>query len=177
MKILIVFLILNITMANDSNHLKDMLSAKDMILRYEKMFRGMIDDDRMFDDQQMKQFKKLIESQFGINQLSNNFYKWKETKLNRSLIFHGALIDDGKTSIEIKNEMIKLKGTFKNTLKGLLSKRFVQVSVPVPKDCDESKVYFERTKDSLIIHFPKIKKVPFKLKKTPLKKNKNGITI
>jgi hypothetical protein len=154
-----------------------MLSAKELILRYERMFQKMIDDDRLFDDQQMREFRKIIEKQFGHSQYSNNFYKWKNAPKERSLIFDGELVDDGKTDIEIKNNMINLKATFKNSSKNSVSKRFVQVKIPVPRDCDETKVSFIRNKNSLIIKFPKNNSIPVKKKRFPLKKSSSETTI
>lgn len=177
LKIITLLFTISFVHANDQDQLRDMLSAKGMILRYEKMFQGMIDDDRLFNNQQMEQFKNLIDDHFGKTLLTNNFYKWKITKEDKILIFDGRLIDDGKTSIEIKKNKIYLKATFERSTKTIKTKRFVQVNIPIPRDCDESRVKFDRTSHSLIISFPVKTANPLKNKRVPLKKDQNGTTI
>ena len=140
--------------------------ADQLMKRYETMMEKMLLDmenfDRRHDDEYEKFMEKFLQRQFGGMQFSNTFYKWKESKDARELIFSGELVEDEKAKIEIKDKKIHLEGNFVQDFRGLKTKRFVKIKIPTPVDCDESKVKFSKTKKFLKMTFPKkeMKKIP-----------------
>jgi hypothetical protein len=172
MKVTLVSLALIFTQNTFSQDLSDQELANQLMRKYERMMEKMFEDMKRFEQEHMNDYEKImqqyLQGHFNDMQLSNSFYKWKDTKEARELIFSGELIDDGKANIEIKKKKIYIEGNFKQDYRGVATKRFVKITIPVPKDCDENKVSFKKTDKSLIMTFPKIKKI-----KTPSVKKDN----
>ncbi|WP_127716379.1 Hsp20/alpha crystallin family protein [Halobacteriovorax sp. HLS] len=166
---LVIFLFNSNLLAQD-----DLLSPQDMIKKYERMFEKMLDDVNDFDHDQFGEYERLFEKNF-FNQLrqldqmhlSSSLYEWKELDDSRELVINGVFADDGKTNFEVKNKQLMIKGSLESKKSSQYTKRYIQLSIPTPSDCDETKISFKTRDGKTILSFPKIGKKLVPLKKSP----------